>query len=848
MNPRGDKFPTAVLVAYYATVAGLFVASFYPEYRIWGITWWAYFPIWTKLFLLAVGVSAPTVIDLFSHRITRNDVDISPAAYRVLAGGVVTAMLALFYFFRARTHFLGDGYTLLSLMSNENHLIKPREFGGTIIQFGIYKLMGAGGEDVALLAYQIVSIAAGLCFLVAALLFANRYFTKRLDRVMFLLVLSSGGYMLMFCGYVENYAFFLVATLAYIGAAVLIAGQKLSRWWIIAAQAAPIFFHIFGVVLIPATLYLLAHDSPIERWVISRRRLALSILIAGFVAVVVAAFLYFYFNILYLRIAVLPFVVDRFTVDGYTMFSSRHLIDYANLILIIFPAAFVFLMLYRSQLRGSWRWSPINMALLLVVAGTFGAAFIFDPKLGMPRDWDLFAFAGIALAVFSFLTMSDTLGSRSLIRSSALLVVANLLVFGPRVAAIVSPSILTTYIDNSARLDPAKAGPTFYVLTKWLRSHGEEGRAEQVDSVWSSISPEEAIIGSYQSGKLPLDTLALLTVLDRCINRDVENWNAWANKGTVKYWQGQYDSAVTCLERAVALNPYSSWIYLNLGLGYWKLRELNKAAKCATQSYNLDSSSITPLILLASVYRQMDDTAHLALNIKRISARSDAPKEYVAGMTEFLNRPSAAPHGNRSTIAKTPPSSDELAHLALQLVHSAAVPQKDSTIWDEAVRMAVAKNPSSWVAWGNLGVVYLRKDAFDSAQTVLEIAVSINPINATNFSNLAFAQFYQSDFISAERNWYKARELDSSSVLPLIGLVKLYQKTEKHEQHRAYFLKLVSRPDAPGDYLKTYGDYYLMQKRWHDADLQYQRALANGYPKAGLDSIYAENPQLTAGS
>ena len=168
----------------------------------------------------------------------------------------------------------------------------------------------------------------------------------------------------------------------------------------------------------------------------------------------------------------------------------------------------------------------------------------------------------------------------------------------------------------------------------------------------------------------------------------------------------------------------------------------------------------------------------------------------------------------------------------------------DSTLWDEAARLAVAKNPTSWVAWGNLGVVYLRQDAFDSARSVLEIAVAINPINSANFSNLAFAQFYLGDYSSAEANWVKAKALDSSSLYPIVGLSKLYQKTNQQDKYLPYFMKVVSRPDAPGDYLKVMGDYYVMQKRWREAAETYVRAVRNGYNARLLDSMYAQYPQL----
>jgi len=39
------------------------------------------------------------------------------------------------------------------------------------------------------------------------------------------------------------------------------------------------------------------------------------------------------------------------------------------------------------------------ICLGLVALLTFGTAFVFDPKIGMARDWDLYAFTGLPLGL-----------------------------------------------------------------------------------------------------------------------------------------------------------------------------------------------------------------------------------------------------------------------------------------------------------------------------------------------------------------------------------------------------------------------------------------------------------------
>ena len=64
-SPRQTTSPTfTVLVVYYATLATFLLASFFPQHRVWGINFWAYFPSYVPLMLFALGAVVPFAITL----------------------------------------------------------------------------------------------------------------------------------------------------------------------------------------------------------------------------------------------------------------------------------------------------------------------------------------------------------------------------------------------------------------------------------------------------------------------------------------------------------------------------------------------------------------------------------------------------------------------------------------------------------------------------------------------------------------------------------------------------------------------------------------------------------------
>jgi tetratricopeptide (TPR) repeat protein len=639
MTPGGEKYPKGVLVAYYVTLAAFFVASFYPQYRVWGISWWAYFPLWVKFGLLAIGAVAPFAADRLIDKLLAGRDDITPKTYRWLVGGFAVTMVSLFYLLRARTHFLGDGYTLLRLLGSENPFIKPRNFGGTIFQHWVLKLLGGKAEADALIAYQVVSFLSGILFFAVALWLAAKLFQTKLNRLLFILTMGSGGFVLLFFGYVENYSLFVVSVFGYTGVAYLATRGTVSRLWILLAQGAAVFLHIFGVVFIPATIAVLIANSRFSTWARNSKRRVQMMLVLVLLVVATAGFTFAFQKSFFFRLAILPLLNNEFTVEHYTLFSLPHLIDILNLLLVIFPGLFVGLVAL-SKGKTSVRWlSTIELPVALSVAGSLGAAMLFAPGLGMPRDWDLFALSGIPLlaSIVYLLLTSRSDGGIKVVLAISMLGMLSLL---PRAITFASPKLAVKHVEAYTNLDVAKSASTRFLLYKHYVQIGEPREAARIDSAWTRLDPDSYLMNAAIENGTVADSVNLMPILRRCTKRNPLNWTAWGNIGVLALRQKAFDSALYYLQVSDGLNPYNPATNLNLGYALFNLKDYTKAERHLQEALHLDSTLLTTsvLLLFADLYRESNQESKYVQTFGQIADRPDAPPKYVMGWIELLLR------------------------------------------------------------------------------------------------------------------------------------------------------------------------------------------------------------------
>ena len=242
-----------------------FVISFIPDNRLWGFNWWGYFPIWVPMVLLGTGLCLPIILYSLFHvndKTKADDKTNNIKLYYYFSSVIIIIAALSFYFFRVKTHFLGDGYGLLTMLgTNMVAYHQIREFGESLIHLTVFDLINIPNEYGALLSYRIVSIFAGIAFLFTLVFSARKIYTEFIYQIQFIISLISGGYLLLFFGYVENYSLLLYSVSLFTLCGLLITKKILNRLFIIPIYCLAVFFHIIGVVLLPAVIYLLFQNT-----------------------------------------------------------------------------------------------------------------------------------------------------------------------------------------------------------------------------------------------------------------------------------------------------------------------------------------------------------------------------------------------------------------------------------------------------------------------------------------------------------------------------------------------------------------------------------------------------------
>ncbi|UCG61805.1 MAG: tetratricopeptide repeat protein [Candidatus Zixiibacteriota bacterium] len=613
--PKEPKLIVPVVI-YYLMLLFFLAASYLPEQRFWGFGHWSYFSNYLRLALFGTGLLFP-VVTLW--RVARSNMSTqkylayrsSLANYWMVAIILTVALGTTFYLLRARTHFLGDGYTLIANLASEQPIIKLRNIGVMMTHMLLYKwLPGQGGEH-ALTVYRTVSIASGLGLCAIAFSSARILFEKASDRLLFALGLVGGGYSLQFFGYAEHYSMFVVSVALFTVVGVQAMTQKISRWWVIPALALSIFLHVFGVTLIPAAVFaLLAHSG--ADWIGRKLRHRRKWFITGIAVIFVAVtFYYFHSTDLFIRFALMPIVENRFTVDHYTLLSGRHLLDLVNLVVILVPGLPILVagFLCCRPKPGENRASVLF--LIIVAVSTLGAAFIFDPKLGMPRDWDLLAFCGVPLAILAYYYVVEHGRRIPLYRAVAMLAIGlSFLSLFSRAYSQVDSEVSIKRLKSYVSLDPQRTRRALNILLDYYRSIGDITAWKNEVAEWDTTFPEWAI---NRRGKRLLesgDFHQALAHFRRAIELNPSFGAVYSNLGTTYLKLGQYDSARAYLKIANGMNPYSPAVLNNLGSACFYTGDYENSEKYLLEALSLDSTMLSSYLSLGMLYwttRRVDE-------------------------------------------------------------------------------------------------------------------------------------------------------------------------------------------------------------------------------------------------
>jgi tetratricopeptide (TPR) repeat protein len=598
-----------VRVAYLATVAVLGLAAIPLGGRTWGFDAWRGLPKGGWVALAVAAAAAPFVGRWMPAGRGAGD--------RMFLWGVLAAGVAAFAGLRARAAFLGDGAQVLALLASGEALPKATAPATWLLLGGLTRTLGGDPERAARIACLAVSIGSGIAFLLAAWFLGGRLVETPRDRRLLLLLLAAGGWSLQFFGYPETYAPLLAAVGAYAlaGAWTARTGRGRGVAVLLAGWAAAL--HVVGLALLPSLLLLLTPARFAPR--LRRARVAVPAAAAAVLlgALAVRAFA----DDLAVRLVFVPLVPDRFGAAGYTLFSMPHLADIANLLFLLLPGAAVLL---AARRRAPADADPAAAFLGVLAISTAATAFVLDPKLGMPRDWDLLAFAGPPLAAAWALPLLSARADAAARRAVALAAVLGALVLVPR--AITNADEHAAYVQfrRHLALDPARGRSARHHAVAYLRRIGREDLAGFEADRWDADYPERILLRGALEARERGDLAEAIRLNLAAIDLAPDFADPWNNLGSCYLHAGRLEEALEALHVARGLNPNLPGIWSNIGTASFLAGDLDEADRWWTRALRRSPESMLLNRSLARLAQRRGDRDAYARHLESAAASEDA--------------------------------------------------------------------------------------------------------------------------------------------------------------------------------------------------------------------------------
>ncbi|MFQ5500289.1 MAG: tetratricopeptide repeat protein [Candidatus Zixiibacteriota bacterium] len=629
MDRRNHVAGAAILF----TLALFGFASFYPLESMWGFNHLHFLPAgWSYAYWIVAAVIVWTLYLPFPE--TRAEqifagVDrwlFGPRMWpRLLVAGVA---MTVFYVFRVQTHLLGDGYTWLAVFGQgEAYIHKWAEPGYIALLRVIQRSLGGYTRETALHAFQIMSVVAGGIFVYGTLLLIPLLARCSIRRVLAVATLFLSGGMLLFFGYVEFYSLVWAAVVVYIYFSLRTFRFGWSVLPAFGAFVAALLLHVQSIVLVPGLCYLLI--SRIQR---PKCRKAGYIVMGLGVLASAALLVWLYRTQIAIEVLILPLWQGRPVAPDYTVFSTVHLWDIVNLVLLVLPSLLV-MFVFAVPSR---RFRPSCSAgsfLALCSLGSIIYLVLFGAAITMGRDWDVMAIG----------LLSPTIHVLYCLQSARWRVSGRAVVATGLATATVTLCFLSVAIQSKPSED------RFYTLLNERSQNGWvilanhfllEGNRSRHDSLMREIATRfplrQELHEAYrflESGRV---SEARKLAID-LVEADPYEAALLQFMGNLYRKTGPFDSAESYYVRALQLHPYQATTMNELGQLYMQQRLYPRAIAILREAHSLapEKTFITEGLGLAHIYMQHYDSA-LALADTLFMTDPDSPGAHLLSMTVAL--------------------------------------------------------------------------------------------------------------------------------------------------------------------------------------------------------------------
>jgi len=436
-------------------LAGRAVALNFPGIRLWGVDIFAYWPhpiSYAYLILIAAVVFLLGKFGIATEpKTTAETGKVRKDLSWVLA---IVGLLLLFRLFSDSANLLGDGPLRIQEIEKKGFyrffidtISEPLDYAIHHLSYRyIFKPLGMNAVDC----FRFWSYLAGVLYFYSAWILAGKLRRFGAEKWLTLCYMFGWGGVMMFFGYAENYA--LAAAFSLLTVCLLIdhaqTGKRLNLSLLFFLLA--FFMHNLAVVLLPLILYQARNRLLSGKFVTE----SLPVLITLIVTVGYTIFVQVNKETSSLLIS------SGRSDPEYTVFSLPHLIDLGNLLFLVLPVSMLLIGFQRLKISDE-KLRGMRIGLWLSTLFAVALVILIDPRLGMAKDWDLFALLLLIPHISLFLGI-DWHGRSK--RFKLIVAVLSLALVSPWIILNSSLAASRQRYWNIAALDPARAWYNYEVL------------------------------------------------------------------------------------------------------------------------------------------------------------------------------------------------------------------------------------------------------------------------------------------------------------------------------------------------------------------------------------------------
>lgn len=412
------------------------VAAFLPGSLLWGVNHLAYVPAPLRLVGLLLGGALlwTRAGELLGRWLQARAAPLL-LGRRVIAYGLLPLLGAAgFWLLRTRTHLLGDGYLLGELVARG----VPFHGFDFLDYFGhawLFHRLHLTNEAAAFTLFAVLSIVAGVLYLIFAAWSARHLTTDDGERITLYALLVAAAPLQLFMGYVECYAFLTAFLLLFLAALTGHYTRGTPVAGVAAAFGAALAFHLDALFLSPLVLLLILvpPDGPVRPT--PRRTLEVLLPIAAGVTVTALIYLAAHYSPGAFDV---DFRVGRrgqrllapLAGEG-SLLSGARIKDVLNLVLLLAPVPLALMVAAWPGRRTGGRPARSDLVLGAGALGLLLLMLFVHMALGVARDWDLLAPSAAVFTFLAFLLWRRRTGGRPAPREVGAIVATAFLLAAP---------------------------------------------------------------------------------------------------------------------------------------------------------------------------------------------------------------------------------------------------------------------------------------------------------------------------------------------------------------------------------------------------------------------------------